>query len=103
MRLSRRLPKSLIEAYMNDSTFHAVVTQHEIEETSYTAMLEQADGELVKKDKAIKADLFKHAPFTQTRSFSKRQGNSHPLLATYPRARKFYRVRCCDRRARNLL
>ena len=60
MRLQRKLPKPLIEAYMNDPTFYAVVTQHEMEGSSYTAMLEHAVDELVKRDKAITSHLLEY-------------------------------------------
>jgi hypothetical protein len=45
--LSSRFTKELVDAYMNNATFHAVVTEHEIEGSSYTAMLEDAVVKLV--------------------------------------------------------
>lgn len=45
--LSNRFTKELVDAYMKNATFHAVVVDHEIEGSSYTAMLEDAIVNLV--------------------------------------------------------
>lgn len=45
--LSKRFTKELVDAYMNNATFHAVVIEHEVEGSSYTAMLEDAVVKLV--------------------------------------------------------
>lgn len=60
MKLARSLPKPLIEAYMNDPLFHSVVTMHEIEGSTYTAMLEFAVEELIKRDKATTSQLLEY-------------------------------------------
>lgn len=45
--LSNRFTKELVDAYMNNATFHAVVVEHEIEGSSYEAMLEDSVVKLV--------------------------------------------------------
>lgn len=45
--LSNRFTKELVDAYMNNATFHTVVIEHEIEGSSYTVMLEDAVVKLV--------------------------------------------------------
>lgn len=45
--ISKRFTKELVDAYMRNATFHAVVTHHEIEGSSYTEMLEDAVVKLV--------------------------------------------------------
>lgn len=45
--ITRDSNKDIIDAFMNNPTFHSVVTLHEIEGSSYTVMLEDAVVRLV--------------------------------------------------------
>lgn len=40
--ITNESPQQLIDAYLHNATFHAVVTKHEIDGTDYTQMLEDA-------------------------------------------------------------
>lgn len=54
--ITNESPQALIDAYMNSPIFHAVVTKHEIEESEYQTMLEDAVA-LLSKEIAAKNEL----------------------------------------------
>lgn len=59
--ISSESPQALIDAYMNNPAFHAVVTKHEIAGFDYTQMLEEAVA-LLANDIASRNDtLIKYA------------------------------------------
>ena len=59
--ITNESPKELIDAYMNNPVFHAVVTKHEIYESSYTTMLEDAVAVLTQDIASRNNILIKYA------------------------------------------
>jgi hypothetical protein len=54
--ITNESPPALIDTYLNNPIFHAVVTKHEIAESSYKEMLEEAVS-LLAQDAAAKAGI----------------------------------------------
>ena len=54
--ITNKSPQSLIDTYINNPTFHAVVAKHEIAESSYQEMLEDAVANLA-QDVAKKNEM----------------------------------------------
>lgn len=54
--ITNKSPQPLIDTYINNPTFHVVVTKHEIAESSYQEMLEDAVANLA-QDAAIKNEM----------------------------------------------
>ncbi len=54
--ITNKSPQSLIDTYINNPTFHAVVVKHEIAESNYQEMLEDAVAKLA-QDVARKNEM----------------------------------------------
>lgn len=54
--ITNKSPQSLIDTYANNPIFHAVVTKHEMAESSYQEMLEDAVANLA-QDAARKNEM----------------------------------------------
>ena len=54
--ITNESPRQLIDAYMHNSIFRAVVTKHEIAESEYSVMLEDAVA-ILAKEVAIKNEI----------------------------------------------